>query len=144
MITVIPRKIAATSVNGVAVANDGSITLPVDNAPTSGSTNFVTSDGVKTELDTLSERIPQIQVDVPFSIPISDWNLNNEEEYTATIQNSSITSTCSIFINYDDIDIINASIVATTSQGQLILTTEIVPSDTITGTFCIIESGSGV
>jgi len=58
MITVIPRKIAATSVNGVAVANDGSITLPVDNAPTSGSTNFVTSDGVKTELDTLSERIP--------------------------------------------------------------------------------------
>ena len=46
MITVIPRKITATSVNGVAVANDGSITLPVDSTPTSGSTNPVTSGGI--------------------------------------------------------------------------------------------------
>ena len=57
MITVIPRKITATSVNGVTVANDGSITLPVDNAPTTNSTNLVTSGGVKTELDALSARI---------------------------------------------------------------------------------------
>ena len=57
MITVIPRKITATSVNGVAVANDGSITLPVDSTPTSNSTNLITSGGVKTELDTLSVRI---------------------------------------------------------------------------------------
>lgn len=54
MITVIPRKITATSVNGVAVANDGSITLPVDSTPTSNSTNLVTSGGVKTELDALT------------------------------------------------------------------------------------------
>ena len=51
MITVIPRKIAATSVNGVAVANDGSITLPVDSAPTTNSTNLVTSGGTKAMLD---------------------------------------------------------------------------------------------
>lgn len=54
MVTVIPRKIAATSVNGVAVTNDGSITLPVDSTPTSNSTNLVTSGGVKTELDALT------------------------------------------------------------------------------------------
>lgn len=53
MITVIPRKITATSVNGVAVANDGSITLPVDSAPTTNSTNLVTSGGV---FDALAEK----------------------------------------------------------------------------------------
>ena len=149
MITVIPRKITATSVNGVTVANDGSITLPVDNAPTTNSTNFVTSGGVKTELDALSVRIgnaenpAQVWTDVSFTIPTSSWSLS-DNKYTAVVQSSSIYSTSGIFINYDDLDNAAAPITAEESTGQVTFTTDIIPTGTITGTFRIVDSVNGI
>lgn len=149
MITVIPRKITATSVNGVAVANDGSITLPVDSAPTTNSTNLVTSGGVKTELDALSARIgnaenpAQVWTDVSFTIPTSSWSLSNNK-YTATVQSSSILATSGVFVNYDDLDNAITPIIAEESTGQVTFTTETIPSGTITGTFRIIDSVNGI
>ena len=149
MITVIPRKITATSVNGVAVANDGSITLPVDSAPTTNSTNLVTSGGVKTELDALSARIgnaenpAQVWTDVSFTILTSSWSLSNNK-YTATVQSSSILATSGVFVNYDDLDNAITPIIAEESTGQVTFTTETIPSGTITGTFRIIDSVNGI
>lgn len=149
MITVIPRKITATSVNGVAVANDGSITLPVDSAPTTNSTNLVTSGGVKTELDALSARIgnaenpAQVWTDVSFTIPTSSWSLSNNK-YTATVQSSSILTTSGVFVNYDNLDNAITPIIAEESTGQVTFTTETIPSGTITGTFRIIDSVNGI
>lgn len=149
MITVIPRKITATSVNGVTVANDGSITLPVDSTPTSNSTNLVISGGVKTELDALSVRISnaenpaQVWTDVSFTIPTSSWSLSNNK-YTATIQSSSILATSGVFVNYDNLDNAITPIIAEESTGQVTFTTETIPSGTITGTFRIIDSVNGI
>lgn len=143
MITVIPRKIAATSVNGVAVANDGSITLPVDNTPTTNSTNLVTSGGVKTELDALSARISnaenpaQVWTDVSFTIPTSSWSLS-DNKYTAVVQSSSIYATSGIFINYDNLDAATAPITTEESTGQVTFTTNTIPTDTITGTLFVL------
>lgn len=149
MITVIPRKITATSVNGVTVANDGSITLPVDNAPTTNSTNLVTSGGVKTELDALSARIgnaenpAQVWTDVSFTIPTSNWSLSNNK-YTAVVQSSSILATSGVFVNYDSLDAATAPITAEESTGQVTFTTNTIPTGTITGTFRIVDSVNGI
>lgn len=151
MLTLVPRQITATSVNGVAVANDGSITLPVDTAPTINSTNFVTSGGVKTELDALSARIgtpenpAQVWVDVSFTIPINSWSQNNNNnKYTATVQSSSILATSGVFVNYDNLDNVTTPIVAEESTGQVTFTTEKKPTGTITGTFRIVDSVNGI
>lgn len=149
MVTVIPRKITAVSVNGVRCDDNGNVALPTDSTPTNNSTNYVTSGGVKAELDALSQRIgnaenpAQIWVDIPFTIPVNSWT-SGTNGYTAIVESSSILATSGVFVNYDSLDNAVTPITAEESTGEVTFTTETVPTGVISGTFRIIDSVNGI
>ena len=149
MVTVIPRKITAVSVNGVRCDDNGNVTLPTDSTPTNNSTNYVTSGGVKAELDALSQRIgnaenpAQVWVDVPFTIPVNSWT-SGANGYTAVVESSSILATSGVFVNYDSLDNAVTPITAEESTGEVTFTTETIPTGVISGTFRIIDSVNGI
>ena len=140
---------AVASVNTIAPDANGNVTLPTDTTPTTNSENYVTSGGVKTELDALSARIgsmehpAQVWTDVSFTIPQSSWSLVNGR-YTTTVQSASILATSGVFVNYDDLDNAVTPIIAEEGTGQVTFTTEAAPTGIITGTFRIVDSVNGI
>lgn len=153
MITTVPRKVSVESVNGYTPNNSGAVVLPIDNQPTAYSSNLVTSGGVQTQLQALSDRIGDVEApaqvwqDMDFSIGAGAWEYNSgTEEYEYTFFNAAITSTSGVFVFYSASmeEALTASIEAEKVSGGVKFSTPVTPATQLDGTIRIVDSVQGV
>ena len=140
--------------NGTSTATpdaNGVVTLPTDSEPTEDSSNYVTSGGVWTQMDALSQRIGNVEqpaavfADVAFSIAANAWTLD-DGVYTYTYTSVLITATSGIDVFYDTSyrAALTGDIYVEKTTGGALFTTTGQPADTLTGTIRIIDSVNGV
>ena len=142
---------SVSSVNNFSPDSNGNVTLPTDSAPTQSSGNYVTSGGVWTQLDALSQRIGNVEqpaavfADVSFSIAANAWTLSNGV-YTYTYPSALITATSGIDVFFDTSfrTALTGDIYVEKTTGGALFTTTGQPAGTLTGTIRIIDSVNGV
>lgn len=143
---------AAATVNGVSPDSNGNVVLPTDSTPTNQSQNYVTSGGVYAEISAINQRIGNVESpasvfqDVSFSIPLTAWT--GSSSFTATVSNTSITSTSGIWVFYDSTytSYANAPISAMVESGGggVVFTTATKPTAAISGYIRIVDSVNGI
>lgn len=142
---------SVSSVNNVPPDSSGNVALPTDSAPTQSSGNYVTSGGVWTQLDALSQRIGNVDqpasvfADIAFSIAANAWTLS-DGVYTYTYPSALITATSGIDVFFDTTfrTALTGDIYVEKTTGGALFTTTGQPAGTLTGTIRIIDSVNGV
>ena len=132
--------------------SSGMVTLPLDNSPTAGSTNLMTSGDINTQIAGLSARIDALDpeqgsaifTDVAFSIASDAWTLANSL-YTYQYNNVLITAGSGVEVFYDSTlrSALTGDIYITKNTGSVTFTTTKAPIGTLTGTLRVIVSVSG-